>query len=224
MAKTVRLSKKKSHQIYRLKDGTVVPGGSTISKVGEDQGFLINWAWNQGREGLDYKKTTDEAANIGSVAHFLITCYFNGDTPDFSEFSKVEIDKGQMVFDKFLETWNESGMEFVANEVQLVSEKYRYGGTLDLIGRHPTKGLTLVDEKSSPSIYGHFYRQVASYKELWNENNPDDPIERAMIFRHGKKSVEDIEVRQLPRDMSAHFEVFKAQLALYYAFKNVQRS
>ncbi len=114
--------------------------------------------------------------------------------------------------------WAEQGLEFVTNELELVSETYRYGGTLDLIGRNPKGELVLVDVKSSPRLYGHFYRQIAGYENLWNENN-DENIQRRVIFRLDKKDPRDDEVRPLPANMEKHFLVFKKQLDLYYAFK-----
>src|SRR5258706_15219635 len=102
LSQTVKLSATRAHQIYKTSEGKVVPGGSTIAKIGEDQSFLINWAWKQGCSGEDYKKTTDKAGDIGTVAHFLITCHFKDLTPDFSEFAPDVVDKGKFVFDKFL--------------------------------------------------------------------------------------------------------------------------
>lgn len=213
-----RLSRKSAHQVYRTKDGKVVPGASTISKIGEDQSFLIAWAHKQGTEGLDYRKTTDEAAGIGSVAHFLITCHFKGDEADLDEFTPVEVEKGTQVFQKFLETWAEMELSFVANELELVSE-LGYGGTIDIIARDKSGKLVLCDEKSSPRIYGHFYRQVAGYENLWNENN-SEKIARRVIFRHGKKDPNDTEVRWIG-STEKHFDVFKCQLALYQAQKKL---
>lgn len=216
----VKLSKKKAHQTYKLADGTYVPGGSTIAKVGEDNSFLINWAWKMGIEGKDYKKVTDEAADIGSVAHFMITCHFKNDDADFSDFSQVAIDGGEKIFDKFLNTWAEEEYTYVGNEVELVSEYHKYGGTLDLIARDRKGRLILIDEKSSPRIYPSFYRQVAAYRNLWDENNLEK-IHKCVIFRHGKVNPNDTEIRPLPADTSKHFNVFLKQLALYYAFKEL---
>lgn len=167
-----------------------------------------------GTEGKDYRKVTDEAAGIGSVAHFLITCHFKNDEADLSDFNQIEIDTGYKVFQKFLQTWEESELTFVANELELVSEK-GYGGTIDLIARDKKGQLILCDEKSSPRIYGHFYRQVAGYENLWNENN-EEKIVRRVIFRHGKKDPEDTETRWIG-PVDKHFKVFLAQLALYKA-------
>ena len=64
--KIVRLEKTRAHQKYPLKDGTDVPGASTIAKIGEDSSGLIHWAWKLGMEGQDYRKVRDKAADIGT--------------------------------------------------------------------------------------------------------------------------------------------------------------
>lgn len=54
---------------YKLKDGTRVPGASTIAKIGSDSGGLIHWAWEQGIAGLDYQASRDAAADAGTLVH-----------------------------------------------------------------------------------------------------------------------------------------------------------
>ena len=216
-----RLSVTRSHTIYKTKDGQIVPGGSTISKIGEDQSFLIAWAWKLGQAGEDYKKVTDVAADIGTVAHFLIECWFSDDQPDLSAFSKNAIDQGGKIFEKFKTSWSRHGFKWVASEHSLVSETHKYGGTLDIVARDRDGKLVLLDEKSSGRIYGSFYRQLAGYENLWNENN-DEKISRRMIFRHGKDDPDDTEERELG-DLEKHFNVFQKQLALYYAFKDINK-
>lgn len=216
-----KLSATKAHTLYKKQDGSIVPGGSTICKVGEDQSHLLSWAWKLGLAGEDYNKARDFAADAGSVAHFLIECGFAQDTPDLSDFSRSAIDVGSRVYEMFLRAWSQSGLSFVASEVQLVSESYSYGGTLDLIARDQDSKLCLLDIKSQPRIYGSVYRQIAGYEYLWNEVK-EEKIERRVIFRHGKEDSDDIEVRWLG-DMEKHFDVFKAQLALYYAFRAINK-
>jgi hypothetical protein len=215
---TVRFSKKRAHQVYKLKSGKVVPGGSTVAKVGESSEFLLNWYYRLGTEGLDPKAVTAEASGIGTVGHGLIQCHFNGDISNFDEFSKTEYEGGLLMYEKFQKVWAEQGMEFVASEVQLVSEEHGYGGTLDIVAKK-NGALVLADVKSSPRIYGHMYRQVAGYEYLWNENNPQK-IDKRVIIRLDKVDPEATDVRWMG-DMSKHFNVFLKQLALYQAFKDV---
>lgn len=216
-----KLSATKAHTLYRKQDGTIVPGGSTICKVGEDQSHLISWAWNLGQKGEDYRKVTDFAADAGSVAHFLIQCGFEGEQPDLSDYSRSAIDVGSQIYDKFQRAWGDSQLEWVASEVQLVSENFNYGGTLDLIARDKSGALCLIDIKSQPRIYGSVYRQIAGYEYLWNEVK-EEKLSKRVVFRHGKEDPDDIEVRWLG-DMTKHWEVFQSQLNLYYAFRALNK-
>ena len=63
----------KAHQQYRLKDGTIVPGVTTPLGILAKPG-LVPWAWNLGREGLDYRKVSEKGMDIGSLAHMMIEC------------------------------------------------------------------------------------------------------------------------------------------------------
>lgn len=217
----LKLRATKAHTLYKKQDGSIVPGGSTISKIGEDQSHLISWAWSLGQAGEDYKKVVDLAANAGSVAHFFIECWFRGEQPDVSDFSRTAIDIGGKVFEKFKIEWDKSGLTWLDSEISLVSESLGYGGTLDFVARDRDGLLALGDIKSQPRIYGSVYRQIAGYEYLWNEVK-EEPIRRRAVFRFGKEDPNDNEVRWLG-DMSRHFEVFKRQLDLYYAFRDIKK-
>lgn len=66
---------------YYLKDGTRVPGVTTIIGRFKESGALIRWAFNQGKEGKDLYETRDKAADIGSAAHAMVEAQINGDDP-----------------------------------------------------------------------------------------------------------------------------------------------
>ena len=129
--KIVRLERLKAHQKYILKDGTQVVGASTIAKLGDDQSNLIHWAWNLGNKNEDYRKVRDRAADIGTITHFLIECFFHGWVADLSEFAPADIEKAGVAFNNFLSFWNEQGLTVLEPEVQLVSEQHLFGGTID---------------------------------------------------------------------------------------------
>jgi hypothetical protein len=71
--------------------------------------------------------------------------------------------------------WSETtNMEIYQQEIPLVSEKYRFGGTPDAI---MVQGeLALGDWKTSNGVYPDYLIQLAAYKVLWEENFPDKPI------------------------------------------------
>jgi len=62
----VKFAKTSAHITYKLKDGSRVPGASTIAKIGDDPSALIYWAWDLGMQKLDYKKVRETAADIGT--------------------------------------------------------------------------------------------------------------------------------------------------------------
>jgi hypothetical protein len=214
--KIVRLEKTRAHQKYPLKDGTDVPGASTIAKLGEDTNGLIHWAWNLGMEGQDYRKVRDKAADIGTVAHFLIECFLHGHEADLSEYSAADIERAWVSFGNFKNWWDSEGFTIIEPEVQLVSEEYLFGGTIDAPSRDRDGKVVLLDWKTSKAINNAHRVQLAGYEQLWNENRPDMPIERRAIVRIGKESPDDFEVSE-PSNIGAYWEVFKAKLFLHYA-------
>ena len=214
--KIVRLEKTRAHQKYPLKDGTDVPGASTIAKIGEDPSGLIHWAWKLGMEGQDYRKVRDKAADIGTVAHFMIECFLHNHEPDLSEFSSADIEKANVAFANFRRWWDKEGFSIIEPEVQLVSEEYLFGGTIDAPSRDRDGKVVLLDWKTSKAINNAHRVQLAGYEQLWNENRPDMPIERRAIVRIGKESPDDFEVSE-PSSIEAYWEIFKAKLFLHYA-------
>jgi hypothetical protein len=214
--KIVRLEKTRAHQKYPLKDGTDVPGASTIAKIGEDTSGLIHWAWKLGMEGQDYRKVRDKAADIGTVAHFMIECFLHNHEPDLAEFSAADIEKANIAFGNFRKWWDEEGFTVIEPEVQLVSEDYLFGGTIDAPSRDRDGKIVLLDWKTSKAIVGAHKVQLAGYEQLWNENRPDMKIQRRGIVRIGKESPDDFEVAWM-FSAEPYWEVFKARLFLHYA-------
>ena len=218
-----KLDRNKFHQIYSLKDGTIVPGTSTICKVGENPAFLIHWAWDCGRQGLDYKKVRDEAADIGTLAHFMLECHISGEIPCVENFAPFLLEKAQFVFEKATSFWKSQNFKLVAKELQLVSEKYEYGGTLDVVCRDGDGKLTLIDWKTSKSIYDSYIDQLSAYENLWNENNKEK-IERRIIIRAGKKKIaSDFDFHEFTsQDIKPNFEIFLHKLSLHNALLDLR--
>ena len=222
MEKT-KLVRNAPHQKYHLADGTQVPGGSTICKIGDDAGALIHWAWNLGREGKDYRKERDKAADIGTIAHFLIEAFLNGFVADLSDYGQEDIDKALGCYNKFVDWWDEQNLQKVATEIQLVNEFYRYGGTIDLIARNQNGEHILLDFKTSKKISESYWRQAAGYAMLWNTNQTtiDHHIINHAIVRIGKQEEGDFEV-VWKEDLSKEWFVFQKQVELYWAMQSAK--
>jgi hypothetical protein len=223
MEKT-KLVRNAPHQKYHLADGTQVPGGSTICKIGDDAGALIHWAWNLGREGKDYRKERDKAADIGTVAHFLIECFLNNQVADLSDYGQEDIDKALMCYNKFVDWWDGQRLRKVYTEIQLVHEEVRYGGTIDMIAERDNGEFVLIDFKTSKKISDSYWRQCAGYAQLFNFNNPQmvskpyNEIKSHAIVRIGKEEEGDFEVIWR-EDLSKEWFVFQKQVDLYWAMQ-----
>jgi hypothetical protein len=236
---TIKLDRHKEHQKYFLSDGTQVPGGSTISKIGDDAGALIHWAWKLGCEGKNYRDVSKEACDIGTLAHFYIECFLNNQVADLSDYTQEERDKALVCYHKFLEWWETQDLEVVATEIQLVSEVCRYGGTIDLIAKRKNGDHVLLDFKTSKKISESYWRQAAGYAALWDFNQPikecfknafsegrdnysrewkENPITSHAIVRIGKEEEGDFEV-VWKDDLSKEWYVFLKQVDLYWAMK-----
>ena len=57
---------------YKDSKGTRLPGTTTIINRFKESGGLIHWAWTVGRDGGDYRKARDKAADAGTIAHDMI--------------------------------------------------------------------------------------------------------------------------------------------------------
>jgi len=215
---SVKLDRHKEHQKYFLSDGTQVPGGSTISKIGDDAGALIHWAWKLGCEGKNYRDVSKEACDIGTLAHFYIECFLNNQVADLSDYTQEERDKALVCYHKFLEWWETQDLQVVATEIQLVNEAYRYGGTIDLIARRKLGNAVLLDFKTSKKISDSYWRQAAGYAALWEASNPNDRITNHAIVRIGKEDENDFEI-VWKDDLSKEWVVFQKQVDLYWAMK-----
>lgn len=224
--KTKKLERNAPHQKYITQSGEEVPGGSTICKIGDDPGALIHWAWNLGREGKDYRKERDKAADIGTIAHFMCEAFLNGFVCDLSDYEQADIDKALLCYNKFVDWWEEQDLSVVATEIQLVNNAYRYGGTIDLIAERNTGGLVLIDFKTSKRISDSYWRQCAGYAQLWKMSKPDwamiqppcHEIKSHAIVRIGKEEEGDFEV-VWREDLSKEWFVFQKQVDLYWALK-----
>lgn len=163
-------------QPYHTKDGDRVPGCSTIAAIGKDSGGLVHWAWDLGRQGKDYRKVRDEAADAGTIGHALVDAAIKGiDAPDFSAFPEDVAARGRMSFAAYRQWRDMSKLQIVSSEVAMVSERHRFGGTVDAVGHLNNGGLAILDWKCA-KLYPDYLYQVAGYGLLWNETYPDDPI------------------------------------------------
>lgn len=160
---------------YRLRDGTPVPGVTTIIGRYKDAGGLLWWAFRQGQAGKQHLyEGADRAREVGTVAHEMVEQYTRGVPRDawvLSSAAPEIVAAAEVALCAYTQWAAGNRIEIVAQEVSLVSEIHRYGGTIDAVGRLGAE-LVLLDWKVANDIYPEYVIQLAAYKALWNENHP----------------------------------------------------
>jgi len=201
------------HTRYRNKAGAIVPGVTTVIAL-LAKPALIPWAHKLGLQGLDMNKVRDNAADIGTLTHYLCECILTGVKPDVSEYKPSDLEIAQACADSYGTWWKKSGLKLVHCEHGIVSEKWQFGGTIDLIATDKEGRYYLLDLKTSKGIYDEYKIQLSTYKEGWEELNPKKPIYKVIVV-HIDKETADLSLHQFSDDLKNFFEIFKHLRAIY---------
>ena len=212
----------KVHTVYKTANEIRVPGVTTILSV-INKPALVKWANGLGLQGIDSTKYVDETARVGTLAHEMIQEYLNGPRWDRTAFNPGQIDLAENAILSFYE-WeriNNYKMTTEHIELPLVSEKFRYGGTIDWYGSINGEKW-LVDIKTSKGLFPEHVYQVSAYYNLLLENNY--PVDGARLLRVGRAEDEgfDDHVIDIPQ-LNKAWEVFLAAFALYRAQQAFER-
>ena len=173
---------------YHLADGTEAPGVTTVIGRFKESGGLLFWAFKRGKDGAA-RLYEDTATDIGTHVHSCVEADLHGQPlPEFpTHFGDAMRQAARNGFENYKREIARSKAFFMPLEVQLVSERYRYGGTPDAIVEF--EGVVDVgDWKTSNAVYMDHIIQLAAYRNLWNEAHPDSPAVGARLYRFAKES------------------------------------
>jgi hypothetical protein len=215
---------------YKI-DGERVPGVTTILSRFKESGGLIHWAWEQGRDGKDYRETRDAAANAGTCAHDMVECDIRGKTFDPTGYDEKMIERATGAFNAYLEWKHQTNLQVKEAEVSLLcklrfgDEEIGFGGTLDAM--FVQGKLSLGDFKTSNSTYSDYIIQLAGYKLLWEYNFPEQPIDGGYhILRFSKQEHPDDPVsfcHHYWSDIDIAVRQFKLMLQAYANDKRLKK-
>jgi hypothetical protein len=160
--------------------GQPIPGTHDPISRYMDQTALKHWAHKQGLAGLPLFQRA--AIDIGSAVHGMAELDLKG-RPDreieaYAHECLAAPDHLRKAFSSFAQfrTWRQQcHVRAIAQETNLVSETWQYGGTPDTIAMIDG-GLGLIDFKTSPKAYPDHLLALAAYGRLWEENNPQQPL------------------------------------------------
>ena len=206
-----------------------LPSVTTILGRFKDSGGLLFWAFQQGleqgteiergeREKANLYEKRDDAGTAGTLAHEMGEAYVNKDD-HMALLKGVNKELAQQALNAFqtFREWHENNkIEIISEwqEIQMVSDKYHFGGTPDAIGRNVNGDLVLLDWKTSNSVYSDYLLQLSAYKALWEENYPDRPIEGGFYLCRFSKDFPDFSAHYFG-ELDNAWLMFKALLEAY---------
>ena len=216
------LSKQKAHQVY-MDNGKRVIGVTTVT--GQlNKPALVPWAWNLGMQGIDWKGYRDQKANIGTLAHYMILCYYKNLEPVMDDFSRNEIDAAENALLSFYEWEKKSKMILHWVERPLVSSLHLFGGTPDFLGETPDKKIWLIDYKTGKAIYREaFYQVVGGYTLLVEETGVK--VDGVIILNIGRSEDEQFDEKKIvaPKEIKLWQKGFLSLVDFYYNDKEIKR-
>lgn len=209
----------RAHTRYYTTDGTLVPGSTTITGL-LNKPALVKWANNLGLQGIDSSKYVDKAARVGTLIHALVEAHITKTKPDLLDYTPLEIELANNGFYKYLDWEKQHIVEPIFNEKAFVSEKHKYGGTLDFYCKVDGK-YTLVDFKSGKGIFNEHFLQTSSYSNLLRENKYK--VDQILILNIGRNEDEPFQTKViLPATEKKYFNMFKALVKVYYIKKELE--
>lgn len=201
--------------VYKTADGIQQPGVTTVVGLREKPA-LVEWAFRVGKENpqlYSVRQYTDELAEVGKAAHTMIAAHLKGLAPNIDDYTPAAVRMAEVPFSKYLEWAKGKKIEVIfADSKQLVSETYRYGGTVDLLAR--IDGIvTVLDFKTGKAIYDEMFFQVAAYAHLVEEC-VSLKVEQIRILQIGRVGAEGFTERVMT-DWSTELRWFLAMREVY---------
>src|SRR3990167_5432106 len=202
----------KKRRNYQLKNGQNVPGATTILDI-LAKPALIAWANRIGLQGIEVGKYVSDKADIGTLAHAFITDELQGVKTRTDDYTKNQISQAENSVLSWYEWKKGHQIEPILIETPLVSEKFQYGGTIDIYAK--VDGIReIIDLKTGGGIFDeHLLQAAGAYRQLLEEN--DYPVERARILNIPRSEDESFVERIITVEFSLHWEIFEACLKIY---------
>jgi hypothetical protein len=163
------MAKTRAHIRYRAVNGDIVPGITTVLGL-LAKPALIKWSNDLGLKGISVSKYVDDKADIGTLAHAMVTDKLTGQETNTADYSKNQIDLAENSALSFWQWEKDHHIdEIFFCERPMVSELNRFGGTLDIYAKINGKR-EIIDLKTGSGIYPEHAWQVAALKKLLEEN------------------------------------------------------
>lgn len=159
------------------------PSVTTVLQVVGDNTYLDDWREKVGAEFAD--KYTQEACDIGSAMHDDYEQYLSN--KPLKECKTPEEKKARAMFKSSLVKFKQLFGEIVAQELCVVSHKYKIAGRFDLLCRTKSGKLVLLDFKNTKrdkkvEDIEVYKLQLAFYHRMLKETYPQYDVEEHIVF------------------------------------------
>lgn len=206
----------------KLKDGTVVPGSTTVLGL-LNKPYLLIWANKLGKDGIDYDDYVGLTRKRGILVHSILESYISKKEISLENYSEDDIAKAEgLFFNHFLPWVKENNFKSIFSEKEFVSENNKFGGIVDAYGEVNGKK-TLIDFKTSSQIYDEHLIQLVSYWHLLEENGIE--VEQAMIINL-KRDTQELEVKVIDKNFllfDSYWRLFLSLVDVYFAKKEATK-
>lgn len=201
---------------YLLADGTKAPGVTTVLKaIGYGSENIIGWANNLGLKDIKYRTELSRLGDIGTCAHTFFEESLTQKITSRKEWPDHIVDAGAPCRELFKRWRVGKRVKVYTSELRLLSERWRVGGTLDMVARINDGPLVLIDFKTSSGIRPTYLAQVAAYVDMLEEHH-GKTVASALIVRFGKDGhCDELEVSGDLLDLGR--ELFQRALWLHNA-------
>jgi hypothetical protein len=159
-----------THPTYALPNGEIVLSVTQILNAVIAKPGLQKWANQLGLNNKSLDNESKSTLGIGKLLHAYIQADLEGAVVDEVGYTQEQIGLAKKSFAQYLRWKDGKQIKTIKTEYVMVSEKYRYGGTLDALLEIDGE-LTLLDWKTSNSMSLDYKLQVAAYLYLLQEQN-----------------------------------------------------
>ncbi|MGL6099438.1 MAG: PD-(D/E)XK nuclease family protein [Fusobacteriaceae bacterium] len=222
------------HKLYTDDKGNRLPSVTTVLKKCIPMAdFILEWANGLGFKNIKYKEHMKDITETGNCVHEIIERYTseNMEYIDATILNKIFRENPfysrndltiHKCFSQFMEWFNDlKSFDLISNELSLVSEKYRFGGTIDMVCMIDGR-MTILDLKTSNSLDSKMLMQLAAYTILYEDNYPDARVDQVAILRMDKKDTNCREYMVISREeMDAFTEYFFEMLKFVEILENI---
>lgn len=195
---------------YYWLDGEFVPSVTAILEEAGPVGYALK-KYFQDSTPEDIREKSKDSLKFGSLVHNTIERLLYGEEINLlaPEYNHTKLKKHLMSFHNWFHEFKPD-VHSIQTELMVGSRKYKYAGTLDLACKRNGE-LWIIDFKTSAGIYPNYERQIAAYKEAYQEMF-GVKVDHTAILRTGTQHKKKFEFKETEKPFDSFLDVFKTFL------------